>query len=102
MRKELPKKWMIIYRNKEEFNIINYHFRKRWGYMESNDEILLGYFSNDENDKRINNNWIGGSGVSPNYSELLSRGWEPLTWEEFEVLVLKQENTYKKISYKIY
>jgi hypothetical protein len=82
--KEIPEKWYVLYSSREEFNIINDHFKKKWQYYESIHEN--GYTNNSRC-----NNWVGLDGYGSSINEIKSEGAIEISFKDFEKYIIRKE-----------
>ena len=80
----MNEKFIVLYKNEEEFNLLKSHYNKSWMYVNNG---FCGYISNDEE-----NNWIYSEKIVLKY---IKRGYTLLSFIDWEKLVLN-------INYEIY
>lgn len=97
---KLPEKWIVLYRNKEEFNKLNKWKDNLWGYIspEKYHRFLGGCYPSHV-PSSTNLGWIGNE---PSFKARLNEGYREITFEQFEKYVLKAPQQGKElIGYKL-
>lgn len=82
--KEIPEKWYVLYSSREEFNIINDHFKKKWQYHETIDRNGYTNISHC-------NNWVGFDGFGSDINQLKSESAIEISFEDFEKYIIRKE-----------
>jgi hypothetical protein len=82
IRKELPERWYVLYKTREEFDLIDQHFEKNWTYYEGD---CYGYTNADEND-----DWIDFSDRAIDATQIRvdRENIIKISFQDFRVLVL--------------
>lgn len=77
----LPEKWFVLYRNADEFKIIDDYYKKSWNYYDPRDG-KFGYFNSSDD----RNNWVNND-----VEFFLERGYKEIPFDVFFSYVNKNK-----------
>jgi hypothetical protein len=77
--KEIPKYWYVLYKNRDEFNVIDKYYNKGWTYNEPTNNKKYGYIN-----ITIENNWYSSRTANATYKNYIL---EEITFEKWQELI---------------
>jgi len=86
--KEIPKKWYVLYKNREEFDSIVNYFKLDWYYHD--EKNLCGYYNID-----YNNHWVHLGGHLDK-KKLDEYGAVKITFEQFINYIVNEKPLFKE------
>jgi len=97
----LPEKWFVLYSNKEEFDIINTHYKKDWNYFPQTSPPTYGYCNINGN-----NNWIANHEDTEddevwNIAYYKTKGAVEISFKNFRKWVLNEQIQEESYDYLI-
>jgi hypothetical protein len=82
----IPEKWYVLYKDREEFNIINNHFKKNWCTL--GELGKCGYTNISDNNY---NNWVELEGIYTNKIYLEEQKAVEISFEDFTKYIINKE-----------
>lgn len=83
----IPKKWYVLYSNREEFDIISNHFNTYWSYSSDKN---CGYSTHPKC------RWVGGMITKETLDE---QDFKEISFEDFEKYIVNKEPFKQNSSY---
>lgn len=94
----IPEKWYVLYKDKDEFNIITQHFKLCWEYYHAPDNC--GYVNINEHCHQVNLKDLDNTGGSGwNLEKLKLNKAIQISFEDFEKYIVNKEPFKQDLSY---